>query len=115
MFSYILEAVHLVATDGWRLLPLYRFEPDSGLWRHRDAAADPPLSLADVTYADGTMAYEHPPHIELAATYEHYLDEARAALARAADRTPLAPPEVTGDFEHLRWFPFPDEIGAPPR
>ena len=34
VFDYLLEAVELVATDGWRLLPQYRFEPASGLWRH---------------------------------------------------------------------------------
>ncbi len=33
-FSYILEAVHMVGRDGWRLLPLYRFDPETALWRH---------------------------------------------------------------------------------
>ena len=27
VFDYIVEAVHLVANDGWKLLPLYRFDP----------------------------------------------------------------------------------------
>ena len=30
VFEFILGAVELVASDGWRLLPHYRFEPDSG-------------------------------------------------------------------------------------
>ena len=45
VFEFILGAVELVATDGWRLLPHYRFEPASGLWqpRRRDGrAADEP-------------------------------------------------------------------------
>ena len=33
--DFIVEAVHLVATHGVRLLPEYRFDPRSGLWRHR--------------------------------------------------------------------------------
>ena len=45
VFAYILDAVDLVADDGWRLLPRYRFEPDSGLVapprRPRRTAAQP--------------------------------------------------------------------------
>ena len=37
----------------------YRFEPDSGLWHHREARTDPPMSLADISYADGEMRYEN--------------------------------------------------------
>ena len=47
VFEYILEAVHLVANEGWKLLPLYSFDPESGLWRHADAHARAPLSLHD--------------------------------------------------------------------
>ena len=34
VFEFILEAVERVATDGWRLLPEYRFDPLTGLWTH---------------------------------------------------------------------------------
>ena len=34
VFDYILDAVELVARDGWRLLPQYRFDPATGLWQH---------------------------------------------------------------------------------
>lgn len=33
--DYILEAVRLVATYGYKLLPFYHCEPDSGLWKHK--------------------------------------------------------------------------------
>ncbi|ARF81840.1 hypothetical protein HS99_0010000 [Kitasatospora aureofaciens] len=33
--DFIIEAVDLIATEGHRLLPDYRFTPGSGLWRHR--------------------------------------------------------------------------------
>ena len=42
VFEYVLEAVRFVADEGWKLLPLYRFEPESGLWKHR---GDEPTSL----------------------------------------------------------------------
>jgi hypothetical protein len=112
-FSYLLEAVHLLATDGWRLLPLYRFEPDTGLWRHRDGPVDPPRSLGDITYTGGTVDWPHPDTSSTAASFDTYLDEARALLGAGVDRPPPLPaPEVTTDFEHLRWFWFPDEVPA---
>lgn len=48
--DYIIDAVDLIATDGHRLLPDYRFTPGAGLWRHRDATPEPPLSLADFRF-----------------------------------------------------------------
>src|SRR5215212_2099407 len=84
VFDYVVEAVRLVARDGWRLLTDYRFEPESGLWRHRGAAVEPPLRLAQVWYdEDGVMRYprhaDRAPDTELAG----YLDEARALFAAA--------------------------------
>ena len=112
VLDYVLDAVHLVAGDGWRLLPLYRFEPDSGLWRHRDGPAAPPMSLLDVSYDTGAMTYPRRSRPDEAPGYEQYLDAARATIEEVA-RThpePLPAPEVTEDFERLRWFPFPDEV-----
>ncbi|MFW2339464.1 MAG: aminotransferase class V-fold PLP-dependent enzyme [Acidimicrobiia bacterium] len=112
VFEYILDAVHLVAEEGWKLLPLYRFEPTAGLWRHRCPVKEAPMSLFDVSYAAGSMAWPH----RRRETEEHelasYLDEARTILGEAqADLpSPLGMPDVTADFEHLRWFPLPDEL-----
>jgi hypothetical protein len=37
VLDYILDAIHLVAAEGWKLMPLYRFDPSTGLWRHLGA------------------------------------------------------------------------------
>jgi hypothetical protein len=50
-FAYILDAVHLVAEHGWKLLPLYQFDPHSGLWRHRVGVPAPPMSLSNAVEA----------------------------------------------------------------
>jgi selenocysteine lyase/cysteine desulfurase len=109
VFDYILEAVALVAREGWRLLPDYRFEPGTGLWRHRRAAADPPLRLTQVTYgADGEMRY--PRHDDRApdTVLAGYLAEARRLLAGPSTADLAGPGElVSADFEHLRWFELP--------
>jgi len=113
VFQYILDAVNLIANEGWRLLPSYRLDVDRGEWEHRDGRGEPPLSLEDIDYTDGTMRYEHRPQRDADAVLSGYLEEARRLLAEA----PLAPPpgdelEVTADFEQLRWFPLPHEVGA---
>ena len=52
VFDYIVEAVHLIANEGWKLLPQYRFDVTTGLWEHAKAprAAEP--SLAGLEFAD---------------------------------------------------------------
>ena len=109
VFSYIVEAVRLVAKDGWRLLGDYRFEPATGLWRHRLGPVEPPLRLSQVTYDEhGAMRY--PRHQDRAPESElrRYLEEARATFEAA---TPASgePTEglLSADFEHLRWFDLP--------
>ncbi|MBA2389513.1 MAG: aminotransferase class V-fold PLP-dependent enzyme [Geodermatophilaceae bacterium] len=112
VLDYIIDAVHLVAAEGWRLLPDYRFDPGSGLWRHHAGPAEPPLRLAQVHYDDtGVMRY--PDHDERAdeSVLANYLEEARAlcaAAATAAGPSEAAPPRaMSATFEALRWFELP--------
>ena len=109
-FDYVVDAVSLLADEGRKLLPFYRFEPDTGLWKHRDLAAAP-LSLCDISYDSGAMAYHRRPRHLPEGGLAEYLARARALLGDLSDAapTPLGLPSTTNDFEHLRWFPYPDE------
>ncbi len=116
--DFILDAVHLVATHGWKLLNDYRFDLATGLWRHRQGIADPPLSLWDVDVAAGGFAYADRRRQEPRSRMREYLEEARQTFEAAAPGAEKARlPEVTRDFEHLRWFPLPGEAeeGGPTR
>jgi hypothetical protein len=110
--DYIIDAVRLIAEDGWRLLPHYRFDPITGLWRHRKPVAEPPLSLDDVSYATGAMEYRHRRRFHGNDQLADYLAEAERIMATASTSapSPLGGPTVTPNFEHLRWFPLPHEI-----
>jgi selenocysteine lyase/cysteine desulfurase len=111
VFEYVLDAVDLVAAEGWRLLPQYRFDARSGLWRHHAGLAEPPLSLGGVSYADGTMRYRAHRHREPESRLPAYLAEARRLLAAPPPAPAAAPPlDVGPDFEALRWFLLPDEV-----
>jgi selenocysteine lyase/cysteine desulfurase len=111
VFDFVVEAVDLVAREGWRLLPQYRFDPLTGLWRHHAGAPEPPLSLLDIRYEDGAMRYAAHRHREPESRLGAYLQEARALLA-APPPVPdgaAKPLAVGADFEHLRWFWLPAE------
>ena len=116
VFDYIVRAVALIARDGWRLTPWYRFEPATGLWRHADGAPEPPLSLHDIRYEAGGLQYPAHRHREPEARLEAYLADAERILADPA--AALGPPpspetlEVDTDFEALRWFWLPEEIAV---
>lgn len=111
-FSYLVEAVRLIATDGWRLLEDYRFDPASGIWRHHLGPVEPPLRLREISYdQNGVMQYpkheNHAPETDL----PHYLQEAITILTaprgqpdHSIDQHPLT---LSDDFEHLRWFDLP--------
>src|SRR6266540_2665189 len=113
VFEYVLEAVHLVATHGWTLLPEYRFDPYSGLWRHRDGLVEPPLRLSQLRYdADGRLRW--PAHHEQAGeeALPGYLEDARELFAKLAERPwhdGHGGAAVSAGFEELRWFDLPDE------
>ena len=117
---YLVDAVSLVAEHGWLLLPEYRFDPASGLWRHRGGLVEPPLRLDQLRYdADGVLRYpsrhERAPESALAG----YLDEARALFAELAARggepdrdTAGVGDRISQHFEELRWFELPEECLA---
>ena len=113
VFEFILEAVELVATEGWKLLPYYRFCPQSGQWRHRNGRPDPAMKLTDVIYDTGRMEYRSLHRTEPEAALRGYLQEARNLLAELPERfqniESLEPPTLSADFEALRWFPLPSE------
>jgi len=111
-FRYIVDAVSLVADHGRALLPYYRFDPDSGLWHHRTLLAAPPLSLHDISYDDATMFYGRRPTMLPDGGLAGYLARARSLIGELAANPPerLGLPDTNADFEHLRWFHYPDEI-----
>ena len=116
VFDFILEAVELVAREGWRLLPHYRFEPATGLWHHAGGRAEAPLSLHDIHFSANGMEYAAHRRQEPESRLADYLAEARTLLADPP--LPISTPQgsadlaVGEDFEGLRWFLMPDEAAA---
>jgi hypothetical protein len=116
VFDYLVSAVALVAREGWRLLPWYRFEPASGLWRHAAGSPEPPLSLHDVAFTVDGVSYPSHRHTLAEESLIDHLAEAERILADPVATlgdppTTAGPaPDVGDDFESLRWFWLPDEV-----
>ncbi len=109
-FRYIVEAVELVATYGYRLLPEYVFDPVTALWRHRDSPGAPPLSLDDVTYSDDGPLVAPGFTLPAPITLSDQFEEAAKILEALPEPEPDASdgmPRVSADFERLRWFELP--------
>ncbi len=113
VFQFILDAVSLVASEGYKLLPQYDFDPVTGLWTHRRGLTAPAMRLSDLSYRGGKLTYRTRHATEPEWVLPTYIDEARRILEEA----PREPgggrvPPVSADFEHLRWFPLPSEVAA---
>jgi selenocysteine lyase/cysteine desulfurase len=105
VFEYLVEAVDFLADNARKLLPLYQFDPYSGLWRHRDAPFVPPVSLEALSLASSGPRPTAPESV-----LPGYLERAREIVAELEADPPLPSrtPFVSDEFERLRWFPLPD-------
>jgi hypothetical protein len=115
---YIVAAVDLVATHGWKMLPQYRFDRQRGLWRHHHGAGEPPLRLDQVRYDAERGAMVRPAVDDTRApetALTGYLEAARALLQQAPEWDgPEGHGSLSTEFEHLRWFELPDVCLSPP-
>ena len=56
--GYILEALKMVATEAWKLLPQYEVDEKSGEWRHHsNSLAKERKWLQSIRYTDGKMLF----------------------------------------------------------
>jgi hypothetical protein len=113
VFRFLVEAVHVIANDGYRLLPEYTFEPVSGLWEHRSGLVEPPLSLNDISYQNGEMSYATHQKTEPLSRLADYLTLAEQFFqASHPSREEIGTLPRTEHFETLRWFWLPEEIAG---
>ncbi|CAD7704183.1 unnamed protein product [Ostreobium quekettii] len=113
---FVLDAVELVASEGWRLLPLYGFDAEQGGWFHSESptAADEDLNNAFLTMEQrGPGSFRDSGSHWPAAKPANALTEARQILAKAGTLASGTKPQGDADMEEdaraLRWFTLPSE------
>jgi selenocysteine lyase/cysteine desulfurase len=113
--DFILDAVELLAADGYRLLPEYRFDPAAGQWRHAGSPPKVGLRLSELRYGpDGKIVYPRCHGRAGEDAFAGYLREARALLAARHPAVDDGPTGLGPEFETLRWFPLPRACLGPP-
>ncbi len=115
VFQYVLDAVRFVAEHGWKLLPHYRFDIASGMWRHRSPRPASVMRLHDLSYRQGGLAYRARHVTEPEWALQSYIEDAHRIVAEALAGYPtleLGDPPLPEAAEALRWFPTPAEILA---
>lgn len=119
--DFVIEAVALVAREGWKLLPVYRFKNETGDWYHAtNTKFRDRRWLQHASFVGGRLSYVTPAAATVAAAVSAPADlSACSRLARqilvssaqlaakevVPDQTSLFPPEAA----QLRWFLTPWE------
>lgn len=104
-FQYLLGAVELIASDGWRLLPYYQYDSESGTWRFQGKKMGLKQEFGDLMGCREDCAQE----IIASSELESYFQQALAELQkpnRTETHYSLNLPERVDD---LRWFVLPQD------
>ena len=109
VFDYMIEAVLFVAEHGWKLMPDYLFEPETGRWRHRNSDWNPRMGLRDISYASGRIQYRSRHETEPEAALVYLIQAHKRRLKRLV-RVELDNHVLNADYESLRWFPLPEDV-----
>uniref|UniRef100_A0A336LW84 CSON006245 protein n=1 Tax=Culicoides sonorensis TaxID=179676 RepID=A0A336LW84_CULSO len=118
--GFILEALKMVATEGWKLLPQYEIDVKTKEWRHHsNSLAKERKFLSTIRYIDGKMLFTDR-RISGAGTYpQSYSDclqTARNLFNRSRKMAIRATPSDSLNLklqketeERLRWYMLPGE------
>lgn len=111
-FRHILDAINLVALYGWALLPAYKLDPETGLFKHRSFRAPAPGSLSEMRFEGAEVDIGKAPEPTPEAALEAQLAAGREVLEAAlrAVPEPVTDPQLPAEFEAMRWFSLGHEV-----
>lgn len=118
--NFILEALKMVATEGWKLLPQYFVDEMTGEWKHHtNLLQKERKSLNAVRYSDGRMLFSDRRISGAGAFPQNYADCLQFARNSFQRARKIAQRSTTGEnlylkmpkdiAERLRWYMLPGE------
>ncbi|XP_034934386.1 uncharacterized protein [Chelonus insularis] len=118
--AFVLEALKMVATEGWKLLPQYILNPETGEWRHHtNSVFKERRGLGSIRYTDGKMISSERRVSGGAGgifpqSYADCLHTARNIFNRSRKMAHRFPLQIDRSVfsergEALRWFILPSE------
>jgi len=108
-FEYLLRAVELVATDGWRLLPFYQYDESSGVWRYQNKKMKLPANIREVNFL-AMQSNKNKIACADSGSLNDYLIQAEQELSRVDRNAETYSLELDEISENLRWFVLPQDI-----
>jgi selenocysteine lyase/cysteine desulfurase len=112
-FDYIVQAVDVIASQGWALMADYKFDVASGDWHHKGGHAHTPMRLMDVHFDSGRISYPSK-HARLPeSALADQLARGRRILNEAVKNAPhvkVNPYVMPEEYNRLRWFVLPHEV-----
>jgi hypothetical protein len=114
-FDYLVEAIKLVAEQGWRMLPFYHFDTEAGTWRYENRKQLPSHNLSSLSF---TEYCSQPRQTEVSggANYTEslsdYLSLARKTLHNTCPDAGTSVLTLSEKAEALRWFVLPQDVQA---
>ncbi|XP_008201968.1 uncharacterized protein LOC100123495 isoform X2 [Nasonia vitripennis] len=117
--AFVLEALKMVATEGWKLLPQYVLNPETGEWRHHtNSVFKDRRWLGSIRYTDGRMSASERrvsgPGV-FPQSHADCLQTARNIFNRSRKMAQRYPMQIDRSVffdeksEALRWFMLPHE------
>ena len=114
--DYIISAVDMIATHGWKLLPFYSFNEHTGIWRHKNTPKTVQPCLNNISYQKNQMDFLTSRSDDEQKSMEEYLASALQIFndPNNGDTQPQSPSDDNQedglkDTENLRWFLTPQE------
>ncbi len=104
-FNYLLDAIDLVASHGWKLLPYYEFDKSSGTWRYQGEKMQLD-SLSVAAMLDTQASVTDSKSILLKAAFI----EAKRVLVQQEFQGSRYTLTLPAQADKLRWFVLPQEI-----
>ncbi len=113
-FEFLCQAVEIVASEGWKLLPQYSFDPMTGQWKHRHSQKKVRMRLHNLRYRGGHLSYPARHMTAPEWVLPEYIEEAKRLLSeiQCVDSSQVQKVKISERFEGLRWFVLPQEVCA---
>ncbi len=102
--DHLVDCLVFVGRHGRRFLPLYRFDPAGGGWKHRDSGGQAPIGFDDILRGDLPENVGAVEPSRRSRDYAQYLSEARDWLERLPEPGSGDEVRLPGEAGELQYF-----------